>query len=90
MLGNYEIFKDKAGKFRFRLVGSNGEIIAASEEGFESKRACENTIKLVRTCALEAKILDFTARACPACGVMIRADSNYCDQCVTRLAWQPK
>jgi uncharacterized protein YegP (UPF0339 family) len=90
MLGNYEIFKDKAGKFRFRLVGSNGEIIAASEEGFESKRACENTIKLVRTCALEAKILDFTARACPACGVMIRADSNYCDQCGTRLSWQPK
>jgi uncharacterized protein YegP (UPF0339 family) len=90
MLGNYEIFKDKAGKFRFRLVASNGEIIAASEEGFESKQACENTIELVRTCILEAKILDFTARACPACGVMIRADSNYCDQCGTRLAWQRK
>lgn len=89
MLGNYEIFKDKAGKFRFRLVASNGETIAASEEGFESKRACENTIELVRACD-KAKILDFTARTCPACGVMIRADSNYCDQCGTRLAWQPK
>jgi uncharacterized protein YegP (UPF0339 family) len=90
MLGNYEIFKDKAGKFRFRLVASNGKIIAASEEGFESRQICENTIELVRTCVLEAKILDFTARACPTCDVMIRADSNYCDQCGTHLDWQPK
>jgi len=90
MFGNYEIFKDKAGKFRFRLVASNGEIIAASEEGFESRQTCESTIELVRTCAAEAKILDFTARACPACGVMIRADSNFCDQCGTRLDWQPE
>jgi len=90
MLGNYEIFKDKAGKFRFRLVASNGEIIAASEEGFKSRHTCENTIELLRTCVLEAKILDFTARACPTCGVMIRADSNYCDQCGTHLGWQPK
>jgi uncharacterized protein YegP (UPF0339 family) len=90
MLGNYEIFKDKAGKFRFRLVASNGKIIAANEEGFESRQICENTIELVRTCVLEAKILDFTARACPTCDVMIRADSNYCDQCGTHLDWQPK
>ena len=90
MLGNYEIFKDKAGKFRFRLVASNGKIIAASEQGFESRQICENTIELLRTCVLEAKILDFTARACPTCEVVIRADSNYCDQCGTHLDWQPK
>jgi uncharacterized protein YegP (UPF0339 family) len=84
------IFKDKAGKFRFRLVASNGKIIAASDEGFESRQICENTIELVRNCVLEAKIFDFTARACPACDVMIRADSNYCDQCGTRVDWQPK
>jgi uncharacterized protein len=90
MVGKFEIFKDKAGKFRFRLVASNGEIIAACEEGFESRQTCENRIELVRTCILEAKILDFTARACPACDVMIRADSNFCDQCGTHLDWQPK
>ena len=90
MLGNYEIFKDKDGKFRFRLVASNGEIIAASEESFESRQKCENTIELLRTCVLDAKVLDFTARACPICDVMIRADSNYCDQCGTHLDWQPK
>ena len=90
MFGKHEIVKDKAGKFRFRLVASNGEIIAACEEGFESKQACESMVELVRTCALEANILDFTARACPACDVMIRADSNFCDQCGTPLDWQPK
>jgi len=90
MIGNYEIFKDKAGKFRFRLVASNGQIVAACEEGFKSKQTCESTIELVRTCVLEAKVLDFTARACPTCDVMIRADSNYCDQCGARLDWQPK
>jgi len=90
MIGNYEIFKDKAGKFRFRLVASNGEIIAACEEGFESKQTCESTIELVRTWAFEAKIRDFTARACPKCNVLIRADSNFCDHCGTRLDWQPK
>ena len=90
MPARFEMYKDKAGKFRFRLVASNGEIIAACEEGFESRQKCESTIELVRSSALEAKILDFTARACPACDVIIRADSNYCDHCGTRLDWQPK
>jgi len=90
MVGRFEIFKDRAGKFRFRLVAPNEEIIAACGEGFESKEECESTIELVRTCVLEAKILDFTARACPKCGVLIRADGNFCDHCGTRLDWQPK
>ena len=90
MIGNYEIFKDKAGKFRFRLVASNGEIIATCEEGFESKQECESKIEVVRASVPEAKILDFTARACPKCDAIIRADSNYCDQCDAHLDWQPK
>jgi membrane-associated PAP2 superfamily phosphatase len=27
----FEMFKDKEGKYRFRLKGANGEIVAASE-----------------------------------------------------------
>ena len=90
MVGKFEIFKDKAEKFRFRLVASNGEIIAASGEGFESRETCASTIELVRNCVSESKIRDFTARACPKCAVLVRADSNYCDHCGTRLDWQPK
>ena len=40
MAGKFELYKDKSGKFRFRLKASNGEIIAAGEayEGIESVR----------------------------------------------------
>jgi hypothetical protein len=31
MAGKFELYKDAAGKFRFRLKAANGEIIASSE-----------------------------------------------------------
>jgi uncharacterized protein YegP (UPF0339 family) len=36
--GKFEIYKDKSGKFRFRLKAGNGEIIAVGE-AYESKAA---------------------------------------------------
>lgn len=35
MAGKFEIYKDKGGKYRFRLKASNGEIILASQ-GYKS------------------------------------------------------
>jgi len=55
----FEIYKDAAGKFRFRLVAPNGENIAASE-AYESKRACEDGAKSVKTNAPKADIVDLT------------------------------
>ena len=43
----FEIYKDKAGEFRFRLKASNGEIIATSE-GYKSKAGCKNGIASVK------------------------------------------
>ena len=43
----FEVYKDKAGEFRFRLKASNGEIIATSE-GYKSKAGCKNGIESVR------------------------------------------
>lgn len=43
----FEIYKDKAGEFRFRLKARNGEIILASE-GYKTKASCENGIESVR------------------------------------------
>lgn len=43
----FEIFKDKAEEFRFRLKAPNGEIIAASE-GYTSKSNCLSGIKSVQ------------------------------------------
>lgn len=42
----FEVYKDQAGKWRFRLKAGNGEIIAASE-GYESKQACLYGVDLV-------------------------------------------
>lgn len=43
----YQIYKDAADKFRFRLKASNGEIIAQSE-GYETKSAAKNGIEVIK------------------------------------------
>jgi uncharacterized protein YegP (UPF0339 family) len=53
----FEWFKDKTGKFRFRLVVPNGEIIAVSE-AYSSKDACLNGIESVKKNAPIAKIVE--------------------------------
>ncbi len=53
----FEWFKDKAGKFRFRLKAANGEIIATSE-AYESKDGCTNGIESVKKNAPIAKIVE--------------------------------
>ena len=43
----FEVYKDKAGEFRFRLKARNGEVILASE-GYKTKASCLNGIESVR------------------------------------------
>ena len=52
----FEIYKDKAGEFRFRLKARNGEIIATSE-GYKAKNSCLNGIESVRKNAPEAAVV---------------------------------
>lgn len=42
----FEIYKDKAGKYRFRLKAGNGQNILASE-AYESKAGAKNGVKSV-------------------------------------------
>lgn len=53
----FEWYKDKAGKFRFRLKASNGEVIAVSE-GYSSKASCVNGIESVKKNAPIAKVVE--------------------------------
>lgn len=53
----FEIYKDKAGEFRFRLKARNGEIIAASE-GYVKKDSCKNGIESVKKNAPEAPVVE--------------------------------
>lgn len=52
MAGKFELYKDKAGEFRFRLKAGNGEIILASE-GYKQRASAENGIESVRKNAPE-------------------------------------
>jgi uncharacterized protein len=53
----FEWYKDKVGKYRFRLKATNGEIIAVSE-GYVSKEGCVGGIESVKKNAPIAKILE--------------------------------
>lgn len=59
MAGKFELYKDNAGKFRFRLKASNGQVIAVGE-AYETKAAAENGIKSVQTNAATATVEDLT------------------------------
>jgi uncharacterized protein YegP (UPF0339 family) len=55
----FEINKDRAGEFRFKLVAINGETIAVSE-GYTTKESAMNGIESVKTNAAAAVIDDTT------------------------------
>ena len=47
MAGKFELYQDKAGKYRFRLKAGNGQVIATGE-AYESKAAAETGIESVQ------------------------------------------
>ena len=53
----FEVYKDKAREWRWRLKGANNEIIATSE-GYKEKAGCENGIASVKKNAPIAKIVE--------------------------------
>ena len=53
----FEVYKDHADKFRWRLKASNDEEIA-SGQGYESKEGCMKGVESVKNNASKAKIVD--------------------------------
>lgn len=47
MAGKFEVYKDKAGEFRFRLKAGNGQNILGSE-GYKVRASCMNGIESVK------------------------------------------
>lgn len=52
MPGKFELYKDKAGKFRYRLKASNGQVIL-SGQGYQTKVSAKNGIGSVQRNAAE-------------------------------------
>lgn len=51
----FEVYKDKAGEFRFRLKATNGQVIATGE-GYKALAGCMNGIESVKKNAPDAEI----------------------------------
>jgi uncharacterized protein YegP (UPF0339 family) len=54
----FELYKDRGEEWRWRLVASNGNIVADSAEGYASKQGAERGIRSVKRIASEAEITE--------------------------------
>jgi len=56
MAGKFEVYKDRAGKFRFRLKASNGQVVAtgeAYETRAAAKKGCESVLRAATGAPIE-------------------------------------
>lgn len=58
-MAKFEIYKDKKGQFRWRLLANNNQVIATGE-GYTSKASCKNGIESVQKNAPKAEVEDLT------------------------------
>lgn len=57
MAGKFEVYQDRAGKYRFRLKASNGEVVA-SGEAYETKSAAKQGCEAVQRAADGAAVVE--------------------------------
>jgi len=56
-MAQFEVYKDNARLFRWRLRANNNTVIAESCEGYQNRSDCENDVNLVRSEAPRANII---------------------------------
>ena len=59
MTMKFTIYKDKGGEFRFRLVATNGNVLASSE-GYAAKASAQSAIDRIKSDASGADVVDET------------------------------
>ena len=60
MPAKFELYKDKKGEFRWRLIAPNGQVIATGE-GYKSKESAKNGINSVKRNAPKAGVEEKSA-----------------------------
>jgi uncharacterized protein YegP (UPF0339 family) len=58
--GRFEVYADKSGRFRWRLVRNNGEIVADSGQGYATREALENDLGWIRRNAAAVSVEERT------------------------------
>lgn len=56
MSARFELFEDRSGRFRWRLVHRNGNVIADSGEGYASRQKARQGIASVKENAPDAPV----------------------------------
>lgn len=65
MAAKFELYKDKAGEFRWRLRHQNGNIIADSGEGYKNKAGAMNGIESVKENCVAAPTKELEGKPAP-------------------------
>lgn len=60
MSAYFQVYKDKAGEYRWRLKAPNHKIIAVSGEGYVTKSGCNEGINDVKRYTPTARVNDLT------------------------------
>jgi hypothetical protein len=58
MSATFEVYEDRSGKYRWRLVHDNGNIIADSGEGYATKQKATQGIESVKQNAPGADVVE--------------------------------
>jgi uncharacterized protein YegP (UPF0339 family) len=59
-VATFELYKDSANEFRFRLKDDAGELLATSGKGYKTKADCQGVIDAIKSGAAKAKVDDQT------------------------------
>ena len=62
MAGKFEVYEDKAGKYRWRLKARSGKVVA-SGEGYDTKAAAVRGTQAVQRAASDATVEDLESKA---------------------------
>ena len=54
----YEVYEDAKKEQRWRLTAANGQVVAASSEGYKAKADAEKAVALVKAGAAKAEVAD--------------------------------
>jgi uncharacterized protein YegP (UPF0339 family) len=58
MAAKFELYKSPNGEYRWRLLASNGQVIATGGEGYSSKAAAKGGVESVKRDAASAPVVE--------------------------------
>lgn len=59
-MAKFQLYKDNAGEYRWRLKAANGDTVCVASEGYSSKQGAENSVSWVKANAPSANVEDLT------------------------------